>query len=156
MRPVMKPWRNCIAVTPKLRSHTGPHADDLAGDEYYHHPARQIIGHWLQGKGGEPDSRLFWAAGDVPFREQVKRFEERLESGIRKWEAWLKRCDEVLAMLGPDDMRRAIDHLLVSTVRSICPGAKDSTGCAVPTASSVNNVTRKLSSTPRNPCGAIR
>jgi hypothetical protein len=89
----------------------GPHTDDLAGDEYYHHPARQIIGHWLQGKGDQPDTRLFWAVGDVPFIEQVKNFEELLAQGIKKWGAWLQRCDEVLVKLGTDDLRRATDQL---------------------------------------------
>ncbi|MBB3111548.1 hypothetical protein FHS18_003616 [Paenibacillus phyllosphaerae] len=89
----------------------GPNEDDLAGDEYYHHPARQIIGHWLQGKAGTPDSRLIWAVGDVPFAEQVKGFEERLAPGIRKWTEWLARCNEVLAKLEPGDQRRAIDQL---------------------------------------------
>jgi len=89
----------------------GPHADDLAGDEYYHHPARQMIGHWLQGWNDRPDPRLFWTVGDVPFIEQVRRFEERLEHGIQKWEMWLQRCDEVLAKLDADDRRRAIDQL---------------------------------------------
>lgn len=89
----------------------GPHADDLAGDEYYHHPARRIIGHWLQGKNDQPDPRLFWAVGEVPFAEQVRRFEERLEDGIQKWGKWLQQCDEVLAKLDADDRRRAIDQL---------------------------------------------
>lgn len=89
----------------------GPHADDLAGDEYYHHPARQIIGHWLQGKREQPDSRLFWAVGDVPFSQQVKNFEDLLAQGIEKWGAWLQRCEEVLTKLGTDDVRRAADHL---------------------------------------------
>ncbi|WP_336773737.1 glycosyl hydrolase 115 family protein [Paenibacillus sp. MMO-58] len=89
----------------------GPNEDDLAGDEYYHHPARQIIGHWLQGKAAEPDKRLIWAAGDVPFLEQVKAFEERLAPGIRQWSSWLKRCNALLAKLDADDRRRAIDQL---------------------------------------------
>jgi len=89
----------------------GPHADDWAGDEYYHHPARQMIGHWLQGRGEQPDRRLFWAVGDVLFPEQARRFEERMEAGIRQWKAWLERCDEVLAKLSSDDRRRAMDHL---------------------------------------------
>ncbi|QGQ96076.1 hypothetical protein EHS13_14915 [Paenibacillus psychroresistens] len=89
----------------------GPHADDLAGDEYYHHPARQIIGHWLQGMCGQPDARLYWAVGEVPFTQQVKNFEELLAQGIQKWRAWLQRCDEVLDKLGTEDMRRALDHL---------------------------------------------
>jgi hypothetical protein len=90
----------------------GPHSDDLAGDEYYHHPARKIIGHWLQGKGHQPDSRLFWAVGDVPFDEQVKAFEKLMEQGIQKWGAWLKRCDEVLSNFSDAaDKQRGMDHL---------------------------------------------
>lgn len=90
----------------------GPHADDLAGDECYHHPARQIIGHWLQGKGDGPDPRLSWAVGDVPFPEQVMGFQARLESGIPKWRAWVERCRELLVKLGVEDQRRAADQLL--------------------------------------------
>mgnify|MGYP001176815391 CR=1 FL=1 len=89
----------------------GPHADDWAGDEYYHHPARMMIGHWLTGQGERPDSRLFWAAGDAPFPEQVKRIEDRLARGIETWGAWVQRCDDTIAKLGPDDARRAADHL---------------------------------------------
>jgi hypothetical protein len=89
----------------------GPHGDDLAGDEYYHHPARQIIGHWLQGKEDQSDTRQFWAVGDVPFAEQVKRFEEKLELGMKTWGEWLKHTDEVLAKLDPADQRRARDQL---------------------------------------------
>ncbi|MGO4546312.1 glycosyl hydrolase 115 family protein [Paenibacillus sp. 2TAB23] len=89
----------------------GPYEDDLAGDEYYHHPARQMIGHWLQGKEKHPDPRLFWAVGEVPFEEQVKRFEDRLAQGKQTWEAWLNRCDVVMENLSPTDKRRAIDQL---------------------------------------------
>lgn len=89
----------------------GPNADDLAGDEYYHHPARRMIGHWLQRKEAEPDPGLVWAVGDVPFAEQVKGFETRLEAGSGKWRAWLERCDEVIARLGREDSRRAADQL---------------------------------------------
>ncbi|CAH1195500.1 hypothetical protein PAECIP111892_02052 [Paenibacillus auburnensis] len=89
----------------------GPNADDLAGDEYYHHPARRIIGHWLQHKEAEPDPGLIWAVGDLPFAEQVKGFETRLEAGIGKWRAWLERCDEVIRRLEGEDSRRAADQL---------------------------------------------
>lgn len=89
----------------------GPNADDLAGDEYYHHPARQIMCHWLQGKTEQPDPRLFWAVGDVPFDEQVKGFETRLASGIQQWKAWVERCEELLTKLGEGDRRRAVDQL---------------------------------------------
>lgn len=90
----------------------GPHSDDLAGDEYYHHPARQIIGHWLQGKGLQPNSRLYWAVGDLPFDEQVMAFEKKLEQGIKRWRTWLERCDEVLSkMVDSGEKQRVIDQL---------------------------------------------
>ncbi|MEK5238994.1 glycosyl hydrolase 115 family protein [Paenibacillus sp. FSL L8-0470] len=89
----------------------GPHDDDRAGDEYYHHPARKIIGHWLTGKGGQPLAQLQWAVGDAPFPEQVRRFEEKLASGIETWSAWLDRCDEIISRLGTEDRQRAQDHL---------------------------------------------
>lgn len=89
----------------------GPNPDDLAGDEYYHHPARKIIGHWLTDKGDQPDPRLNWAAGDVPFSEQVKGFQSRLKAGMDTWAEWLSRCDGVMAKLGPEDVKRASDQL---------------------------------------------
>ncbi|GBG11773.1 hypothetical protein PAT3040_06620 [Paenibacillus agaridevorans] len=89
----------------------GPNEDDLAGDEYYHHPARQIIGRWLQGNDADPDPRLIWATGEVPFADQVRGFEKRLEPAIGKWSKWLNLCDSVLFKLGADDRRRAIDQL---------------------------------------------
>ncbi|OZQ77451.1 hypothetical protein CA596_07300 [Paenibacillus odorifer] len=89
----------------------GTHNDDLAGDEYYHHPARKIIGHWLTGKGDQPLSQLEWAVGEVPFSEQVSRFGEKLASGVKTWRTWLDHCDETISKLGPEDKQRAQDHL---------------------------------------------
>lgn len=89
----------------------GPNVDDWAGDEYYHHPARQIIGHWMTGAGEATDVRLRWAVGDVPFPDQVKRFEERLLDGIRTWRQWLDRCDALIAKLDSDNAEKVRDHL---------------------------------------------
>ncbi|CAM3964131.1 glycosyl hydrolase 115 family protein [Saccharibacillus endophyticus] len=89
----------------------GPHPDDLAGEQYYHHPARQIIGHWLQGKEAESDRRLDWAVGAGSFEQQVKAFEQRLAPAIDKWKNWLEQCDGTLAKLGAEDRQRAEDHL---------------------------------------------
>ncbi len=89
----------------------GPNPDDWAGDEYYHHPARKIIGHWLSGRGEQADPRLKWAAGEESFPDQVRLFRERLEVGMTKWADWLAQCEAVIAKLGADDARRASDHL---------------------------------------------
>lgn len=89
----------------------GRHPDDWAGDEYYHHPARKIIGHWLSGRGEQADTRLKWAAGEESFPDQVRQFREHLEAGMTKWADWLAKCEAVIAKLKADDARRAGDHL---------------------------------------------
>ncbi|WP_268893672.1 glycosyl hydrolase 115 family protein [Paenibacillus puerhi] len=89
----------------------GPHADDLAGEEYYHHPARRIMGHWLQGRGERPDERLYWATGEVSFAEQVRHFGQSCERGLARWKDWTERCDQVIALLGDQDRQRAVDQL---------------------------------------------
>ena len=68
----------------------GPHPDDKAGEEFYHHPARQIIGHWLQGKTNLPEPTLFWATGEIAFSEQVYWFKEKCETAVDRWEQLLK------------------------------------------------------------------
>ncbi|WP_248924081.1 glycosyl hydrolase 115 family protein [Paenibacillus hamazuiensis] len=103
----------------------GPHEDDLAGDEFYHHPARKIISHWLQGKGDQPHRGLIWAAGDVPFAEQVRYFEQRCAEGLERWSEWLERCDRLIDKLNdPQDRQRVSDHLRFHGVlhRSGCEG----------------------------------
>ncbi|MDF2924314.1 MAG: hypothetical protein K0R57_3228 [Paenibacillaceae bacterium] len=89
----------------------GPHGDDLAGEEFYHHPARRIIGHWLRGGSGTPDEGLFWATGEMPFAEQVRWFGERCGRGQKVWADWLAGCEAVMGRLDGGDRRRAADHL---------------------------------------------
>lgn len=90
----------------------GPNADDRAGDEFYHHPARQIIGHWLQNKT-ESDERLCWAAGDVPFVEQVRWFRDRAERVVLVWYLLRKQCLEVMELLPEKERNRLHVQLLV-------------------------------------------
>lgn len=111
-----------VQVSELYRSYTkaaipyGPNEDDLAGDEFYHHPARYIVGHWLQGRIGETDPRLIWAAGDVSLTEQVQWFEQRCKSGVARWSAWLEKCEELLAELQYEIRLRIIDQLWVQGI----------------------------------------
>lgn len=89
----------------------GPNADDLAGDEYYHHPARQIIGRWIEGRTPDSDPRLDWAAESSSWAGQVQRFEQKLKAAIPKWEAWLRACDEAAKRLEAGDRQRMLEHL---------------------------------------------
>ena len=90
----------------------GPNPDDKAGDEFYHHPARKIIGHWLQGKTNIPLERLYWATGEVSFIEQVKWFLEKCGIGLAGWEEFLRQCRHLSLLLPEEDKQRFTDLLL--------------------------------------------
>ncbi len=89
----------------------GPNLDDKAGEEFYHHPARKLIGHWLQGKTELPLQKLFWATGEIPFNEQVKWFQEKCEVGLAGWEELLSQCQILSTQLSEDDQIRFFDQL---------------------------------------------
>ncbi|CAM3675685.1 glycosyl hydrolase 115 family protein [Marinicrinis lubricantis] len=89
----------------------GPNEDDRAGDEFYHHPARKIVGHWLQGKSDRPLSRLFWATGKVDFPAQVEWFRRKCADAVTGWRELLARIEELLPALPEPDRLRLRDHL---------------------------------------------
>lgn len=55
----------------------GPNADDRAGDEFYHHPARSLIGHLMRGETDGPVPDLVWATGAIDFDAQAAWFRAR-------------------------------------------------------------------------------
>jgi len=89
----------------------GPNADDRAGEEFYHHPAREIVGHWLRGQHGQPLSRLYWATGEVSFREQVGWFHDKCAEAIAGWKTFKARVEDLLPKMQPDDQLRLRDHI---------------------------------------------
>jgi hypothetical protein len=91
----------------------GPNEDDRAGDEFYHHPARIIVGHWLQGKSDQPNTRLFWATGEVDFPEQVEWFRRKCADAVPGWRELKERIERMLPELAEPDRLRLKDHLLL-------------------------------------------
>jgi len=91
----------------------GPNEDDRAGDEFYHHPARIIVGHWLQGKSDQPSSRLYWATGEVDFPEQVECYRLMCADAIPGWLELKERIERLLPDLAESDRLRLRDHLLL-------------------------------------------
>ncbi|HZG86284.1 glycosyl hydrolase 115 family protein [Paenibacillus sp.] len=91
----------------------GPNEDDRAGEEFYHHPARKIVGHWLQGKHAEPMERLYWATGSAAFAEQVEWFRRKCAEAIPGWRSLKERAERLMAALPADDRLRLKDHLLL-------------------------------------------
>ncbi|MHA6530407.1 glycosyl hydrolase 115 family protein [Paenibacillus sp. BAC0078] len=90
----------------------GPHADDRAGDEFYHHPARQIMGHWLKGLEAA-DERLKWAAGSGTFLEQVHWFREKAEAAAPGWEQMRRQCLLLMERMLEAERSRLHHQLLV-------------------------------------------
>ncbi len=91
----------------------GPNEDDRAGDEFYHHPARIIVGHWLQGKSDQPNSRLYWMTGEVDFPEQVECYRRMCADAIPGWLELKERIERLLPDLAESDRLRLRDHLLL-------------------------------------------
>ncbi|WHY02456.1 glycosyl hydrolase 115 family protein [Neobacillus sp. DY30] len=91
----------------------GPNPDDKAGDEFYHHPARKILGYWLQGKTNVPLEKLYWATGEISFTDQVKWFMEKCQHGLTGWEAFLQQCRSLSLQLPEEDRQRFADQLLL-------------------------------------------
>ncbi|GGH86931.1 hypothetical protein JOD43_003700 [Pullulanibacillus pueri] len=91
----------------------GPHPDDQAGEQFYHHPARHIIGHWLQGKCHLPVRSLFWATGEVPFNDQINWFKAKCEEALLGWMDLLEECCDLFIHLGDEDQRRFYDQLMM-------------------------------------------
>ncbi len=92
----------------------GPNEDDRAGDEFYHHPARIIVGHWLQGKSDQTNEWwLYWATGDVDFPEQVEWFPRKCADAVPGWRELRERIERLLPELADPDRLRLKDHLLL-------------------------------------------
>lgn len=90
----------------------GPHEDDRAGDEFYHHPARKIVGRWMLGNNNKPDERLYWATGETAFAQQVLWFGRKCSEALPGWEKWTASCREVSALLEGAEKQRLSDQLL--------------------------------------------
>ena len=70
----------------------GNNPSDAAGDEYYHHPVRMIIGHWVRGEIHETAKDLLWATGDLSFSEQVRFFYDKLVDSVADFEKLEQQC----------------------------------------------------------------
>ncbi len=102
----------------------GENEDDRAGDEFYHHPARRIVDHWMKGKSDRTCSALVWAAGEIPFERQVADLGAKCESALPGWDALERRCLDLLSTLKGNEAAFFSDNLVLQTRlhRSGCRG----------------------------------
>lgn len=81
----------------------GPHDDDRAGDEFYHHPARSLVGHLMRGETQRSASDLQWATGPVDFDAQVAWFRSRCDAAEPGFASLAVAADALAARLSPDE-----------------------------------------------------
>ncbi len=92
----------CYAAYFQKTIRYGVNLDDRCGEEYYHHPARAIIRHWLSGETENTDESLIWATEckHVSFKEQVETFYHKLQPAVGGWEDLERQCRDVSVLLG--------------------------------------------------------
>jgi len=93
----------------------GPHEDDRAGDEFYHHPARSIVGHLMRGNTDRSAADLLWATGDLAFKDQVAWFEHVASAAAARFQELEEQCLSTLESLEGAEAVFFRDYLLFQT-----------------------------------------
>ncbi|UZQ86512.1 glycosyl hydrolase 115 family protein [Thermoclostridium stercorarium] len=101
----------------------GENPSDAAGDEYYHHPARMIIGHWVRGETKETAKDLLWATGELDFPEQVRFFYEKMINAVENFEKLKEKCVDTCNSLRREEAVFFKDNILFQ-VRFLLSGCK--------------------------------
>ncbi len=70
----------------------GPHADEKAGEQFYHHPARELAAAWIQGKSRVESLNWLCEGG---FDDQLARFEALLEQGLPALNSYAESCSQI-------------------------------------------------------------
>lgn len=73
----------------------GENEDDKAGEEIYYHTARRICVDWTKGK--EISEGLVYAAGRIPFAEQIGFFAKKCRRAMDKFSELVKKCEKMKA-----------------------------------------------------------
>ena len=103
----------------------GPHADDRAGDQYYHWPLRALAHALLRGETEKPVDSLRWAADEASFPEQVRKLAGVVKPGIDSWKQYVRHARSAIEKLEDTDPAAA-DRL---RDREFLYGLIHQTGC---------------------------
>lgn len=90
----------------------GTYEDDRAGEEFYHHPARAVMKHWIRGEISGTAEDLIWATGNKPFSEQVCHFFKLTGSALEGWEELKKECMHAADLMKEDEAVFFRDNIL--------------------------------------------
>lgn len=93
--------------------HYGPHPDDRAGDQYYHHAARLLCWQLMRGEKG-PVPALMWAeAGNTVF-DQARGLGEKCAASLPRWQEFIRRGEALLPELTEAAAQLLSDTLLMN------------------------------------------
>jgi hypothetical protein len=74
----------------------GEHPDEKAGEQFYHHPARELAAAWMQGKA-TVESLNWLCIGS--FDDQFAHYETLLEKGLPHLKAYAPKCKDTGSQL---------------------------------------------------------
>jgi hypothetical protein len=100
----------------------GPHEDDYAGEQLWHHPARELLCAWIRGETEQNLGSLKWLTGDLPFPAQTERLAELCRGSLPRWEALAERCLSLRRRMD-GEQRRFFDSSIYLQIRLQRSGA---------------------------------
>ena len=91
----------------------GPHPDDRAGDQYYHHAARLLCWQLMRGVTAAVPALMWAEAGESVF-DQARDFGEKCADSLPNWESLIRRGEALLPELSAEAARLLEDTLLMN------------------------------------------
>ncbi|MFH1614257.1 MAG: glycosyl hydrolase 115 family protein [Planctomycetota bacterium] len=87
--------------------------DEKAGEEFYHHSARQIITAWLKGQTIQSSEDLSILAGEKPFADQLNWYLSKAQEKLDQWQRLHNDGLDALQDLAGQQERSFKDSLLL-------------------------------------------
>ncbi len=103
----------------------GPFSDQRAGEQFYQYPARYLMEHLIQGRQNEPEERLLWATGKVPYPRQVEWYRGKCAEKMDAWREFCRQGRELQKEMPPAEGQLFSDTVLQQGILhfSGCSGA---------------------------------
>ena len=104
--PLLTGYGDCAA-------HYGPHPDDLAGDQYYHHAARLLCWQLMRGETAAVPALRWAEKGDTVF-DQARGLGDKCADSLPRWETFIRRGEALLPELSAEAARLMEETLLMN------------------------------------------
>jgi hypothetical protein len=89
----------------------GSNEDDRAGEQIWHHPARELLCRWVAGDTEHCVKTLCWLTGNLNFPDQIQKLKAICRKSLPRWEAFCAQCAALLPALDEHGRRLFTDSL---------------------------------------------